>query len=1109
MDDYCPGLDGHSPTTLPGGVSAASASIIIADPAVFSASPFSAAIWTYPTDSYLDPNLEIVTVTARSHNTLTVTRHVGGATAAHPAGAYIMQVPTPFDLEQIVAAIGAPGLPAGGTAGQVLTKIGTDDPLAEWETPAGGGGALADLTDVDVAGVTDGQALVYDDDSSLWVPVTIAAGGDVTGPAGAVAGNFPALDATGKILSDSGKNAGSFAPASAIALSAFANIATGTLLANNTGSPAAPAAVLAADVKTMLSLAKGDVGLGNVDNVQQMPLSYLDTDPTLAANSDAKIASQKATKAYADALIAANDALVYKGAIDCSGNPNYPAADAGHAYKVSVAGKIGGVSGLVVEAGDLLLCIHDGTASGDQATVGVYWDVIQVNLDGAVIGPASSTDGYVVLWNGATGKLVKNSAYNPASWLTAVTAHDVLSATHGDTTAGAVARGDLVTGQGETPKWAKLALSVPAAGLVNVLGAVNGDTEPGYKALFDATSPSTQAFGDSAAVGSAVVAARRDHKHQMMAAPTTVSGNAGTVTGATFTTALTVNTGTVTLTGNATNTSVLTIGADAVGVSGSNTGDQTLAGLGGQPVHANLTSLAGLTYAAAAFVKMTGAGAFTLDTATYLTSLSGAVLTDQTVGQTIGATGARLTKLWAVDLTVTNNIAANLTGDVTGNVSGSSASCSGNAATATKSTNLVGGNTTTLLGSMPYQSDVDTTTLLAPNTAATKMFLRQTGTGTNGAAPAWDTVLQADVGGLTTADIPVFSGVNAGGLLPAYAGTVIANVRIGVIGNAGTDLIARTYSDTLNTAVSMYRSRGTYAAPTATADGDLIGVVYGYATDASATPTFRLATQIRLVVDGAPTAGTAPGRLEFYSGTALLATLSATNLAVQHATTPTFALKRFDTSVTANDVIGNVDFVTMDTQMTTNTVAARIQVIAQATIATDINPGIMIFSTTPVGVAAALAESFRIDQLQNLVVADSKCLQLLSTPTDGTATGTITTIQVDTNAQGFGAPLRMAADLHLDTADANAAGGFPCIALAIDTGTGAGKKVLLQGFITNTAWNWTTGPGAAGLIYLSTDVGTMTQTAPSGVGDCIQVLGWAVNADTMYFCPSMNYLTHV
>ena len=56
-----------------------------------------------------------------------------------------------------------------------------------------------------------------------------------------------------------------------------------------------------------------------------------------------------------------------------------------------------------------------------------------------------------------------------------------------------------------------------------------------------------------------------------------ITGNAGTVTNATFTTALTVNTGTLTLTANAANTSVLTIGAGAVSVSGSNTGDETQA----------------------------------------------------------------------------------------------------------------------------------------------------------------------------------------------------------------------------------------------------------------------------------------------------------------------------------------------------------------------------------------------------------------------------------------------------------------------------------------------------------------------------------------------------
>ena len=59
---------------------------------------------------------------------------------------------------------------------------------------------------------------------------------------------------------------------------------------------------LSADV----TVTKSDVSLGNVDNVQQLPMSYLDTDNTLAANSDVKVASQKAIKAYVATAIGAS-----------------------------------------------------------------------------------------------------------------------------------------------------------------------------------------------------------------------------------------------------------------------------------------------------------------------------------------------------------------------------------------------------------------------------------------------------------------------------------------------------------------------------------------------------------------------------------------------------------------------------------------------------------------------------------------------------------------------------------------------------------------------------------------------------------------------------------
>ena len=52
-----------------------------------------------------------------------------------------------------------------------------------------------------------------------------------------------------------------------------------------------------------VTVTKSDVGLGNVDNVQQLPMSYLDTDNTLAANSDSKVPSQKAVKSFVNTAI--------------------------------------------------------------------------------------------------------------------------------------------------------------------------------------------------------------------------------------------------------------------------------------------------------------------------------------------------------------------------------------------------------------------------------------------------------------------------------------------------------------------------------------------------------------------------------------------------------------------------------------------------------------------------------------------------------------------------------------------------------------------------------------------------------------------------------------
>lgn len=168
--------------------------------------------------------------------------------------------------------------------------------------------------------------------------------------------------------------------------------------------------------KTWQPLTPSAVGLGNVSNAAQLTASQLSTDTALggASPSNTLVPSQAAAKAYSDALIAANNAMVYRGALDCSGSPLYPAGQVGHTYLCSAAGKIGGGSGVAVENGDMIVCVV-ANVGGTQAQVGVDWNVIQVNLNGVVIGPASSTDDTLAVFDGSTGKLIKGgpSATSP------------------------------------------------------------------------------------------------------------------------------------------------------------------------------------------------------------------------------------------------------------------------------------------------------------------------------------------------------------------------------------------------------------------------------------------------------------------------------------------------------------------------------------------------------------------------------------------------------------------------------------------------------------------------------------------------------------------------
>jgi len=114
-----------------------------------------------------------------------------------------------------------------------------------------------------------------------------------------------------------------------------------------------------------------------------------DTDGALTANSNTLIPTQKAVKTYVDTAV--TGLLDFKGNIDCSTNPNYPAALKGDAYAVSGAGKIGGASGVAVDVGDVIVASAD-NAGGTQAAVGSSWFILEHNLQGALLAANNLSD---------------------------------------------------------------------------------------------------------------------------------------------------------------------------------------------------------------------------------------------------------------------------------------------------------------------------------------------------------------------------------------------------------------------------------------------------------------------------------------------------------------------------------------------------------------------------------------------------------------------------------------------------------------------------------------------------------------------------------------------
>lgn len=114
----------------------------------------------------------------------------------------------------------------------------------------------------------------------------------------------------------------------------------------------------------------------------------------------------------------------------------------------------------------------------------------------------------------------------------------------------------------------------------------------------------------------------------------------------------------------------------------------------------------------------------------------------------------------------------------------------------------------------------------------------------------------------------------------------------------------------------------------------------------------------------------------------------------------------------------------------------------------------------------------------------------------GTASGDITSETVSGAVTALN--LVYASTAGPAKADADSYTTMPVIGMALETKTDAACQILRRGAVYNSAWTWTVG----GLLYADTTDGGLTQTAPSGQNDCVQIVGYAISATVAWIDPS-------
>ena len=93
-------------------------------------------------------------------------------------------------------------------------------------------------------------------------------------------------------------------------------------------------------------------------------------------------------------------------------------------------------------------------------------------------------------------------------------------------------------------------------------------------------------------------------------------------------------------------------------------------------------------------------------------------------------------------------------------------------------------------------------------------------------------------------------------------------------------------------------------------------------------------------------------------------------------------------------------------------------------------------------------------------------------------------------------------EAHIADASSVSTAGVLFMAAATITAASTGYYIQPGSYIRDDTWNWTPG-GAVYLTITGTTGNTLSQTAPSGTGEAVVIVGRATTADILYFYPQV------